>query len=95
MIRTGRADSRVHATQVSPLYFFTVTAVLTMSIVYKGSPSLGLDRLPQSTIAIAIVVTAAVVTCLAMLFWLPYVHAKVVKKDYTIRVSRPFLTQSI
>lgn len=56
-----------------------------MSIVYKGSPSLGLDKLPQTTIVAAILGTSAVITCLAMLFWLPYVHAKVVKKDYTIK----------
>ncbi|KAL7412668.1 sodium:inorganic phosphate symporter [Mrakia frigida] len=73
------------ALYTSPLYFFLVTAVLTMSIVYKGSPSLNLADLPETTVATAIVGTAAVITCLAMVFWLPYVHAKVVKKDYTIR----------
>ncbi|KAL7412670.1 sodium:inorganic phosphate symporter [Mrakia frigida] len=80
-----RKDSIHMALYTSPLYFFLVTAVLTMSIVYKGSPSLNLDELPEPTVVAAIVGTAAVVTALAMLFWLPYVHAKVVKKDYTIR----------
>nr|XP_018262762.1 solute carrier family 20 (sodium-dependent phosphate transporter) [Kwoniella dejecticola CBS 10117]OBR84920.1 solute carrier family 20 (sodium-dependent phosphate transporter) [Kwoniella dejecticola CBS 10117] len=69
----------------APLYFFTVTAVLTMSIVYKGAPSLKLNKLSQTTIALAIVLTSLVVAILSILFWLPYVHAKVVKKDYTIR----------
>jgi sodium-dependent phosphate transporter len=69
----------------SPVYFFTVAAVLTMSIVYKGSPALKLDKLPGSTIALAITMTALVVTVLAMLFWLPYVYCKVVRHDYTLR----------
>ncbi|WVQ67357.1 uncharacterized protein L199_005553 [Kwoniella botswanensis] len=70
---------------IAPVYFFTVAAVLTMSIVYKGAPSLNLDKLSQATIALAIVLTGLVVAILSILFWLPYVHAKVVKKDYTIR----------
>jgi len=69
----------------SPVYFFVVIAVLTMSIVYKGSPSLKLDKLPGSTIALAITMTALVVAVLAMIFWLPYVYCKVVRHDYTIR----------
>nr|XP_019046575.1 solute carrier family 20 (sodium-dependent phosphate transporter) [Kwoniella bestiolae CBS 10118]OCF25505.1 solute carrier family 20 (sodium-dependent phosphate transporter) [Kwoniella bestiolae CBS 10118] len=70
---------------IAPVYFFTVAAVLTMSIVYKGAPSLKLDKLSKTTIALAIVLTGLVVAILSILFWLPYVHAKVVKKDYTIR----------
>lgn len=70
---------------LSPVYFFTVFAVLTMSIVYKGSPSLNLDDLPSTTVALAIVLTALVGAILAILFWLPYVYAKVVRRDYTLR----------
>lgn len=69
----------------SPFYFFTVAAVLTMSIVYKGAPSLHLDKLSDASTAAAIVGTAAVVALLSIIFWLPYVRAKVLKKDYTIR----------
>ncbi|PVG01655.1 sodium:inorganic phosphate symporter [Serendipita vermifera] len=69
----------------SPVFFFVTTAVLTMSIVYKGAPSLKLDKLSDAATAAAIVGTAAVATLLSILFWLPYVHAKVVKNDYTIR----------
>ncbi|GMK58263.1 hypothetical protein CspeluHIS016_0502950 [Cutaneotrichosporon spelunceum] len=80
-----------NALYVSPIYFFTVTAVLTMSIVYKGSPSLKLDKLPQTTVALAIVLTALVVSILSIIFWLPYVYCKVVRKDYTIRFYHFFL----
>lgn len=53
--------------------------------VYKGAPSLNLADLPQTTVALAIVLTALVVAILSIVFWMPYVHAKVIKHDYTIR----------
>jgi hypothetical protein len=61
------------------------TPMPCLYIVYKGSPELKLDKLPTVTIALAIVLTAAVITGLAMLIWLPFVYAKVVRKDYTIK----------
>ncbi|KAG6908371.1 hypothetical protein DXG01_004869 [Tephrocybe rancida] len=75
----------------SPLVFFTVTAVLTMSIIYKGAPSLGLTKLPKSTTAIAIVGSSLVIAALSIIFWLPYVYCKVVRKDYTLRFYHFFL----
>lgn len=80
-----RRNSVRNALYAAPVYFFTVTAVLTMAIVYKGSPSLNLDELPGSTTALAIVMTALVISVLSILFWLPYVYCKVVRKDHTIR----------
>lgn len=53
--------------------------------MYKGSPQLKLDKLPKTTIALAIVLTGVVIGALAAIFWLPYVYCKVVRKDYTIR----------
>ncbi|WOO83047.1 Phosphate-repressible phosphate permease pho-4 [Vanrija pseudolonga] len=76
---------------VAPVYFFTVTAVLTMSIVYKGSPSLKLDKLPKTTIALAIVLTSLVVAILSTIFWMPYVYCKVVRKDHTLKWYHFFL----
>ena len=58
---------------------------LDQSIIFKGSPSLNLTALPESITAAAIVGTASVVTLFAFLFWVPYVHAKVIKKDYTVK----------
>jgi sodium-dependent phosphate transporter len=54
-------------------------------LVYKGAPSLGLADITEETQAAAIVGTSAVITALAMGFWLPFVYCKVVRKDYTIR----------
>ena len=52
-------------------------------IVYKGAPNLHLDKLSGSTQALAIVMTSLVVAVLSLLFWLPYVYSKVVRKDYS------------
>ncbi|TXT10166.1 uncharacterized protein COLE_04100 [Cutaneotrichosporon oleaginosum] len=81
----NRKDSVRKAMYLSPVYFFTVIAVLTMSIVYKGSPGLKLDKLSGATQAIAICLTAFVVAVLSIVFWLPYVYAKVVRKDWSLR----------
>ncbi|PPR06919.1 hypothetical protein CVT24_011001 [Panaeolus cyanescens] len=75
----------------APVIFFLVGAVLTMAIIYKGAPSLGLKSLDDASLAAAICGTAAVVALLSVLFWMPYVHAKVVKKDYTLRWYHFFL----
>ncbi|KAJ7104105.1 putative sodium:inorganic phosphate symporter [Mycena belliarum] len=80
-----RKNSVRAALIASPVYFFTVACVLTMSIIYKGSPQLKLDKLPENTITAGIVGTGAVVAALSAIFWLPFVYARVVKKDYTIR----------
>ncbi|KAK7035372.1 hypothetical protein VNI00_011903 [Paramarasmius palmivorus] len=73
------------ALATSPFFFFLVGAVCTMSIIYKGAPSLGLTKKSESTLAAAIVGTAAVVAALSLIFWAPFVYSKVVKKDYTVR----------
>ncbi|KAG8922326.1 Na+/Pi symporter, partial [Tulasnella sp. 408] len=86
-----RQNSTMLALWSGPFFFFTTTAILTMVIVYKGSPNLGLDKLSGQTTALAIVLTALVVGILAILFWVPYVHAKVVKGDYTLRWYHFFL----
>jgi sodium-dependent phosphate transporter len=80
-----RKNSVRKAMYLSPFYFFTVIAVLTMSIVYKGSPGLKLDKLSGATQAIAICLTAFVVAILSIVFWLPYVYAKVIRKDWSLR----------
>ncbi|GAA5854926.1 hypothetical protein JCM8547_004122 [Rhodosporidiobolus lusitaniae] len=80
-----------YALACGPLVFFLTAAVMTMAIVFKGSPSLGLSKLSSSALAAAVVGTAAVVALLAVLFWIPYVYCKVIRKDYTIRFYHFFL----
>ncbi|GAA6055408.1 hypothetical protein JCM3770_006976 [Rhodotorula araucariae] len=81
----ARKNPFPYALACGPIVFFLTAAVMTMAIVFKGSPSLGLNHLPSNELAAAIVGTAAVVMALSVLFWVPYVYAKVARKDYTIR----------
>ena len=87
---------------IALVYFFVVTTVLTLtigewsyelnlfdSVVYKGSPSLHLDKLPEVTVALAIVLKALVVSVFSILVWLPYVYAKVAKEDHSERQRSP------
>lgn len=80
-----RKDPVRWAIYTGPFFFFTAAAVSTMSIIYKGAPSLNLTSKPPTTTALAIVLSALVVAVLAILFWVPFVYAKVIKRDYTIR----------
>lgn len=59
--------------------------------VYKGAPSLNLDELSETTVALAIVLTGLGVALFSVLFWLPYVYCKVIRKDYTLRFYHFFL----
>lgn len=86
-----RKNSTLIAIWSGPLFFFITTSILTMVIVYKGSPNLGLDKLSGTTTALAIVLTALVVAILAVIFWVPFVYARVVKGDYTLRWYHFFL----
>ncbi|KAK4056307.1 hypothetical protein OIO90_002751 [Microbotryomycetes sp. JL221] len=86
-----RKNPLPYALATGPIVFFIVSAVMTMSIIYKGSPSLGLDDMPGNELVAAILGTAAVVAALAALFWVPFVYCKVVRKDYTLRFYHFFL----
>ncbi|KAI1368913.1 putative sodium/phosphate symporter [Xylaria arbuscula] len=73
------------AVWTSPAFFFIVGTVLTLSIVYKGSPSLGLTKKPSYWLAGVIVGTGAAVGLIATIFFLPYAHTVVIKKDHTLK----------
>ncbi|KAK4049417.1 hypothetical protein OIV83_004150 [Microbotryomycetes sp. JL201] len=94
MVKFGvlmRKNPLPYALASGPLVFFTVVCVMTMSIIYKGSPSLNLDELSPKGMAAAIVGTGAVAALLSALFWVPFVYCKVVRMDYTIRFYHFFL----
>jgi len=65
--------------------------ILADPIVYKGAPSLNLDELSEVTVALAIVLTGLGVAVFSVIFWLPYVYCKVIRKDYTLRWYHFFL----
>lgn len=86
-----RRDAVRWAIWTGPFFFFTAAAVSTMSIIYKGAPSLNLDEKSPTVTALGIVITALVVAILAILFWVPFVYTKVIKLDYTLKWYHFFL----
>ncbi|PGH16192.1 hypothetical protein AJ79_01959 [Helicocarpus griseus UAMH5409] len=69
----------------SPFFFLIAGTVCTLSIVYKGSPNLGLNKKPAWYIAAVTMGTGSGLCILSAIFFVPFVHAKVMKKDYTIK----------
>ncbi|KAJ5123220.1 hypothetical protein N7448_009317 [Penicillium atrosanguineum] len=69
----------------SPFWFLVASTICTLSIVYKGSPNLGLSKKPAWYIAAVTLGTGGGVFLLSALFFLPFVHARVIKKDYTVK----------
>lgn len=68
-----------------PFLVFSCFAVLTMLIVWKGAPSLKLDKLSGSTTVAAILGTAAVATVIYMIFLFPYYRRKLKYNDWTLK----------
>ncbi|KAI5456441.1 phosphate transporter [Mariannaea sp. PMI_226] len=75
----------------SPFFFLIAGTICTLSIVYKGSPNLGLGKKPAWYIAAVTMGTGGGVCLLAALFFVPYVHAAIIKRDHTIRWYHIFL----
>ncbi|KAH7374890.1 putative sodium/phosphate symporter [Plectosphaerella cucumerina] len=73
------------AVWTSPFFFLIAGTICTLSIVYKGSPRLGLADKPAWFIASVTLGTGFGLFVLSALFFVPYVHCKVIKKDYTLR----------
>ncbi|QDS75802.1 hypothetical protein FKW77_000186 [Venturia effusa] len=73
------------AVWTSPLWFMIAGTICTLSIVYKGSPKLGLNKKPKSFIAGVSVGTGAGCAVLAAIFFVPYVYAVILKRDRTVR----------
>lgn len=73
------------AVWTSPFFFLIAGTVCTLSIVYKGSPNLGLNKKPASFVVSVTLGTGAALALLSALFFVPYVHAKVIKKDNALK----------
>lgn len=78
------------AVWTSPCFFLIAGTVCALSIVYKGSPKLGLSNKPAWYIASVSLGVGFGLFVLAAIFFVPYVHAKVVKKDYTLKLYQIF-----
>lgn len=73
------------AVYTSPFWFLLAATLCTLSIVYKGSPNLGLSKKPSWYIAAVTMGCGGGVCILSALFFVPFVHAKVIKKDHSIK----------
>lgn len=73
------------AVYTSPFFFLIAGTICTLSIVYKGSPSLGLNKKPTDYVVGVVMGTGGAVCLLSALFFVPYVHAKVIKRDNSIK----------
>jgi sodium-dependent phosphate transporter len=74
------------AVWTSPFFFLIAGTICTLSVIYKGSPRLGLADKSPAYIATVTMGVGWGLFVLASLFFVPFVHAKVVKKDYTLKV---------
>ncbi|KAI9926520.1 hypothetical protein ASPWEDRAFT_119588 [Aspergillus wentii DTO 134E9] len=73
------------AVWTSPFWFLLAATICTLSIVYKGSPNLGLSKKPAWYIAAVTLGTGGGVCLLSALFFVPFVHSKVVRKDASLK----------
>ncbi|KAI4713949.1 hypothetical protein J4E89_001398 [Alternaria sp. Ai002NY15] len=69
----------------APFFFLVAGTICTLSIVYKGSPNLGLNKKPAWYVATVTMSCGVGLAFLSFLFFVPYLHAKVVKRDHTVR----------
>lgn len=68
------------------LLVFATFAVLTMLIVWKGSPNLHLDDLSSTETAVSIIVTGAVASTIYFVFFYPFYKRKILHKDWTLKL---------
>jgi len=69
----------------APFFFLIAGTICTLSIVYKGSPNLGLNKKPAWYVATVTVSCGVGLALLSFLFFVPYLHAVVVKRDHSVR----------
>lgn len=73
------------AVRSAPLFFLIAGTICTLSIVYKGSPSLNLAARPAGFIAAVTLGVGGGLFVLATIFFVPFLIAKVVRRDPNVR----------
>ncbi|KAF2849517.1 phosphate permease [Plenodomus tracheiphilus IPT5] len=74
----------------APFFFLVAGTICTLSVVYKGSPKLGLNKKPAWYVATVTMSCGMGLAALSMLFFVPYLYTKVVKRDHTVRWYHAF-----
>lgn len=69
----------------APFFFLVAATICTLSIVYKGSPNLGLNKKPSWYIAAVTMGTGGGVCLLSAIFFVPFLHARVIKRDASVK----------
>ncbi|KAJ5561061.1 Phosphate transporter [Penicillium sp. DV-2018c] len=69
----------------APFFFLVAATICTLSIVYKGSPNLGLGKKPSWYIAAVTMGTGGGVALLSAIFFVPFLHSRVIKKDPSVK----------
>ncbi|CRL30995.1 Phosphate transporter [Penicillium camemberti] len=80
-----RANPLPWAVWTSPFWFLVAATICTLSIVYKGSPNLDLDEKPGWYVASVSLGTGGGVCLLSAIFFVPFLSARLIKKDYTVK----------
>ncbi|KAF2123905.1 phosphate permease [Dothidotthia symphoricarpi CBS 119687] len=75
----------------APFFFLIAGTICTLSIVYKGSPNLGLNKKPKSFIIGVTLGTGFALALLSFLFFVPYLYVRVVKRDSSVRWYHVFM----
>lgn len=66
------------------LLVFATFSILTMLIVWKGSPNLKLDKLSETETALGVVLTGAVACVIYFVFFYPFYRRKILNQDWTL-----------
>jgi solute carrier family 20 (sodium-dependent phosphate transporter) len=74
----------------APFFFLIAGTICTLSIVYKGSPNLGLNKKAPWYVATVTVSCGVGLAVLSFIFFVPYLYAVVVKRDHSIRWYHAF-----
>ncbi|KAK9326086.1 phosphate transporter [Lipomyces orientalis] len=74
-----------------PVYFCFTTSILTLVIVWKSGSQLHVSKLTPAGIAAAVLGVAGVTLVLYLTFFLPYLHRRIIKEDWTIKWYHIFI----
>lgn len=80
-----RSNPLPWAVRSAPLFFLIAGTVCTLSIVYKGSPNLGLQNRPPWYIAAVTLGVGGGLFILSTILFVPFLIAKVVRRDPYVR----------